>query len=455
MAYLLDSAPRTIAGLTDSQQIVASRLETFLKNYYDKTSGTAKAAVICGPVGCGKSTICRLVLDALSLAYIVCSAADVRNQKTMQEYLNKATGHHNVAVAMTSQEGVTTQQDLTVIIEDIEALNVTEKGGLSEIIKCINPHRGKRSVKKAEKEALSKVWGSPLICICIDDGDKRTTELKKDCYFIKVSSATDEDSHNIIEEICRQRRAAVSLTTREALVYAAGSDMRRLTLLTLEFLHSSAPHDLEGSWTRSKVKDALAQQTFAAMSRSLSPDELQELYTKELSLLPLMIHENAPYYIRTSSAPSSQKNQVLKHVAELISAADAFDVATWSSSSCKTDNLSGLLSVDLTSSLLCALRTTAYDVSKVRFTSTLSKTSLLSNTQKALDAVISKTRRPDLRYDDVLSLCRQVKLVLISQLSSAKKLHNITHLLGPYGLDKTDIDLVSRLCKLECSGDAA
>ena len=69
----------------------------------------------------------------------------------------------------------------------------SDKGGFQEIVKIINPLRGKRSIKKVDRENYNNTWTFPIICICNNNFDKKITELKKDCLDIQLDSIGNQN----------------------------------------------------------------------------------------------------------------------------------------------------------------------------------------------------------------------------------------------------------------------
>lgn len=426
--------------LTPCQEAAVCSLTEYVQAYFARKAGTPKAAILCGPIGTGKTLVLSKVMDLVDADCVRSTASDVRNQRTLREFLAKVTNQENVAAA-TTMSGT---RQCVIVIEDIETLSIMDKGGLSEVIACINPLRGKRTATKKDKLIIDNTWTVPIICVCQEE-DKRTVELKKDSFCVAVESPSSTTLKRIAERNLQKASVELRQDQIDCLVDFADHDIRKLILLCLEASHTKNVDDLLSCWRHSKKRHSLSQQSYTVLTTKSSPEDMADLYKRDMSLLPLMVHENATKYLQTMTCSEKSKVTCYHDVIDLLSASDVLEESMHASTSWPTPHLSGLLSVDLINSICSHLKTDgSFTPDKIRFTSSLSRTSLQSNTQKSIEAIIDKTQRPDVRLQDLLTVCQQIQT--LSNCENHDR--QIELLLQQYGLDKQDVAAIIKMYKL-------
>ena len=158
-----------------------------------------KGLYVCGPSGCGKTTFVKNVLRELNFDAIFFDGGDVRNKSAIEQLQKHNMPNHNIY-----------SKPIVFVMDEIDAMNNGDKGGLSALIKLV---RSKKT--KKQKQELST--HCPIICIGNHLSDKKTKELIKVCSLIELQEpnasqvrallkaegcTTDEDC-DVLSAICR------------------------------------------------------------------------------------------------------------------------------------------------------------------------------------------------------------------------------------------------------------
>jgi replication factor C subunit 1 len=124
----------------------------------------ARAALISGPPGIGKTSAARIVCAQLGYEVIEQNASDVRNKGAIENAikdlsLNKSLDYFSVAgvkkaesnenVLASAIGGLATQKSV-IIMDEVDGVGAGDRGGIAALIKVI------------------KNCKTPIICICND-----------------------------------------------------------------------------------------------------------------------------------------------------------------------------------------------------------------------------------------------------------------------------------------------
>ena len=439
-----DLQPKTLAEMSGNN-MAKDHIMKWLSDFKRRCPDTQKAALINGPIGSGKTSLARLALKAANYDIVECDAADIRSSKTLKEVLNKVTAAGNVTRALHPEAPA---KSLAMIVDDIESMNVTDKGGLTELIHTINPLRGKRSVKKIEKEKYANSWSVPIICICSDDTDKRSVDLSKDCRQIQMKGLESEEAYVFVQSLCQRSSVKIVPSVVRQITQVCSKDIRRMILIISEIAANTGcmPTEIISHYIQKDLESDLYHATDSILFNELNIEQALSFYDRDKSLLPLMIHEN--YHLVSKNASMQQDPRMFLEVAsELVhylSLSDIVEKAIYNLQAWSLNIHVGILGVYLPNLVLNKTRSINDAVMKrnsgdtIKFTGNLSKTSLQYSNHKNIDAYLNHPLRPGFNHEDLITL------VQVFELLPAHNLLEKASLLKAYDLSYEDISKIKK-----------
>ena len=168
---------------------IALNIKSFLDHFQKNKKNTAiqRGIYIYGTSGSGKTFFIKKLLETLGYDIILYDSGDFRNKQIIDSIKHNNMSDINVLSLFTKQS-----KPLVIIMDEIDAMNNGDKGGINTLIKLIRP-------KKTKKQKLEEISYIPIICIGNNHIDKKITELIKVCYTIELPSPTNKQLTKIIE----------------------------------------------------------------------------------------------------------------------------------------------------------------------------------------------------------------------------------------------------------------
>lgn len=186
-------APRTTAEIVGNSEIVKSLTE-WARDWHEvvirgnkkrvdfqfrrgkestQSNLNARACLLSGPPGVGKSTLARLVAKELGYEVLETSASDQRSKKVIESLLTDAVDNESIMFYTRSEGGRKPQEKrpskkTLVIMDEVDGLSGSnDKGGVQALIKII------------QNTAV------PIVCICNDRQNTKVRSLANHCYDLK------------------------------------------------------------------------------------------------------------------------------------------------------------------------------------------------------------------------------------------------------------------------------
>jgi replication factor C subunit 1 len=235
----------------------------------------AKAILLSGPPGIGKTSVATLSAKQLGYQVLELNASDTRNAKSVTEQLSDVVQSR----AMTSTEEMCKR---LIIMDEVDGLGVSDRGGIPELIKVI----------KSSK--------NPIICICNDRQSQKIKSLANHCYDLKVKRPTKTQIAARMIAVGRTEGLTIESNAAEMLVEQVGNDIRQV-LHTMQMWRAQSTAikytDIRDRMKTIEKDKVLRQSPFDACMSILGGDKmsLDERYNSffiDYSLLPLMVQHN-------------------------------------------------------------------------------------------------------------------------------------------------------------------
>jgi len=166
----------------------------------------AKALLISGDPGIGKTSTVRLLANILGFRLFELNASDQRNKRII---LNKV-GYLTDNTTLESKPDEKINQKNLILMDEIDGMAGNEdRGGVAALIQII------------------KNTKIPIICICNDRQSQKLRSLTNYCYDIKFSKPDKRQVTKRLIEICNSEGLKVEGNAIENLCESVGNDIRQ------------------------------------------------------------------------------------------------------------------------------------------------------------------------------------------------------------------------------------
>jgi len=271
----------------------------------------ARAALISGPPGIGKTT--TSVLVAKCNPKYSCkefNASDARSKKIVEELSKSLAGN------MTLKLGSGTKSALersVIIMDECDGMAGGDSGGMQALINMI------------------KTTKSPIICICNERGEPAVRSLSSVCLDIKFKRPENALVIKRMRAILESEGQKPDPAALESIVEAAGHDIRQV-LNQVQFF-GAARARAQGSQKDTQVQS----NPFEACTRLLSKEEVGskpvpvptklDLFYIDPDMVPLLVQENylRPYE-KSNRSIEAEDMKTCAYAAEMIATADSLAV---------------------------------------------------------------------------------------------------------------------------------
>jgi len=287
-------APRALKDLIGNGQVV-DRLLTWVKDWeavvlkgekkdivvrggrFDSQRNVnARAALISGPPGIGKTTAARLVAKALGYRAIELNASDVRSKSALEPM---KAACQNVGLA----DGGLAKA--LVIMDEVDGMAGGDRGGVGGIMEIIRQAR------------------VPVICICNDRGCQKLRSLVNICYDLRFIRPTKSQISSRLLAISASEGLSIEPNALDRLVESSGNDIRQIfTSLELVSRTSSTLtyRDVKLQEGKSGKDNSVMIGAFDAAAGLLRRGEVRGrkmwenlgLFFVDFDLVPMLVQEN-------------------------------------------------------------------------------------------------------------------------------------------------------------------
>ena len=416
-------------------------LERWLDNFNSKKIGTKKGAIISGPPGIGKTSAVRIVLESKNYEILEINASVSRNKKFIKDQISEASTTSKIKF---DKNGNFVKQHLAIIMDEVDGMSSGDTGGISELIKILNPLKGKNSVKKKDKEERDNKWLAPIICICNDRYCPKLSELVKECEDIKFQKPSNELLRiKALEILEKEGIIGVNELVLTKLVSFSGGDMRNLiNMLQITFVDKEK--NIDDINLPTSQKDIMKKKDYnlfdisnkiITMGDNYDYKVIQLFAESDISLIPLMVGENYLDFVSSSGKYGGTK--ILADIAESISSADIVNKYTYNNMNFQMNDFYIFLSCVYPSYKLKRVLTKNSPNIFLRFPTTLSKNSSHCVSKKILKDFGNKIMHltPQIDY---FYFFKKITFSLLTSPNSIDKLKAIS-ILKSYDLKLDDI----------------
>ena len=237
---------------------------------------TAKAALLSGTAGIGKTSTARLISESLGFKVIEFNASDTRSKSVIDELAN-GLATSNVLGSVSGGSGMGSK--VVVIMDEVDGMSGGDRGGSGALIQMI------------------KRTKLPIICICNDRQDTKVRSLANHCFDLKFSKPSREEVANRANVIVKAEKMNVPMNVLLEVAESSGCDMRQI-INELQLMHSGNGK-ISGTQKSAPQKD-LSMGPFevvkglftSSVARTWDYAKRNEMFYVDYDLLPLLVQQN-------------------------------------------------------------------------------------------------------------------------------------------------------------------
>jgi replication factor C subunit 1 len=283
---------------------------------YGKGNPGAKAALLSGPPGIGKSSTAAIIGKHLGYEVYEMNASDTRSKKGLEARLNQVTQSSSLSW------GGGKKPKRLIVMDEVDGMSSGDRGGMAELIKVI------------------KTSKTPIICICNDRQSTKVRSLANNAFDLRFQRPNKTSVAKRMLRIAEMEGLDVAPNAMEALVEQTGNDIRQV-LNSLQMWRQEVKVKGDGrvavSYNDMKnrmgtvSKDAsLRLNPFDCAGNILCPRQASlndriNMFFVDYDLMPLLIQQN--YLSSVANCNRDPKFVNLRRMADAASAVSDADLA--------------------------------------------------------------------------------------------------------------------------------
>ena len=242
----------------------------------DDDGSWAKAALLSGPPGVGKTTTSYLVAKELGLDIMELNASDTRSKKMLGSCLETALT--NLSLAKESKNRV-------ILMDEVDGMAGNEdRGGMAELI------------------ALIKNSKVPVICMCNDRNHPKIRSLANYCFDLRFQRPRVEQIKAAMMSVCFKEKIKIDPQALVEMITGCNQDIRQVLhhLSMLKGQNDKMGADQAKKEAASSKKTSIkigpwdvVRKVFSdSEKRDMSLIDKSDLFFHDYSIGPLFVQEN-------------------------------------------------------------------------------------------------------------------------------------------------------------------
>eukprot|EP00347_Sterkiella_histriomuscorum_P014045 403362369 len=283
--------------------------------YQDLPKINARACLISGPPGIGKTSSVRIIAKELGYNLMEFNASDNRSKKSIENLLQNMTTCKSIDKYQQYNLMSKNKKEKTLILMDeVDGVSANDRGGLGALILII-------------KKTLI-----PIVCVANDSKHRKLVSLLNHCYDLKFAKPSNEDMLKRIKFIAEKENLKIDrLDIYTQIFDMSGQDIRQvINMIQMQKTTSNQITKIDMNAKQHQVqKDwQLMLNAFTASQKFLNRKEFHQMSFKDKvnlffidpDLMPMFIQEN--YLTAFGQLSKPEDLMRLADVADYISMGD-------------------------------------------------------------------------------------------------------------------------------------
>lgn len=356
---------------------VVGEIKKVLENFATKRADLMfkRGIYLYGPSGSGKTELVLQILAEMNYSVVTYDTGDVRNKSLIESITNNNMSDRNVLSMM--QEAATEKtpepRRLAVLMDEIDGMNHSDKGGINTLIRVIRQ-------KKTKKQKSEEIAWNPIICIGNYYTDKKVRELMRVCHTFELKRPTQQQMVRLVMHLLAPQQPA-NIDAEKIAQYVQG-DLRKLNAYIRMYKQNRA-------LCLSPISESvlLKQKSFVDNVKSITkrlftrkheiPDHSLIMNETDRTTVALLLHENIIDAIAAApmSATATTELRLRKYqeILQNICFSDYMDRITFQSQIWQFNELTSLIKTFYNHSLFHAAFPGTPPLHDIRFTKVLTK----------------------------------------------------------------------------------
>ena len=176
---------------------------------WGKGNPGAKAALVSGPPGIGKSSCAALIARAMGYDVLELNASDARSKKLLESSLADVTQNTVLSFGPKKTQRPKKLKRL-IIMDEVDGMSSGDRGGMAALI---------TTIKKSK---------TPIICICNDAQKSSVRSLANHCMIIKFARPQRGTIVKRLMAVARKEGMNVEPNALDFLCQSTGGDIRQI-----------------------------------------------------------------------------------------------------------------------------------------------------------------------------------------------------------------------------------
>ena len=188
-----------------------------------------------GNSGIGKTIFMENLLKEMDYNIIYYNVGDIKNKSILDEILNNNISSNSV-ISMFQKK----IKKNIIFIDEIDAMNTSDKSGLNTLIKLIRP-------KKTKKQKSEKISLIPIVFIGNYYVDKKIKELIKVCHTFELKTPTNIEINDLLHHFIKDDQRMINTCHSnplymEEMISFIQNDFRKLMIIVDIFQNEKFKH---------------------------------------------------------------------------------------------------------------------------------------------------------------------------------------------------------------------
>ncbi|CAH8432594.1 unnamed protein product [Schistosoma rodhaini] len=247
----------------------------------------ARAALLSGPPGIGKTSTAILVCKQLGYTYCEFNASDCRSKRCLSEEIGQSLGLRNLSHMAFGQASTLNSGHHVLIMDEVDGMAGNEdRGGMQELINMI------------------KITQLPIICMCNDRQAIKIRSLANYCLDLRFHRPRVEQIKSAVLSIACKENVNLPPDVLTNIIDSSNHDIRQV-INNVQMWCSSGLIDSEGlKMDALGARKDLHLNAFDVIRKVFAPDisgsqgsvatfnESLDLFFQDYNLIPLFVEEN-------------------------------------------------------------------------------------------------------------------------------------------------------------------